>query len=248
VEGDAAEEAGAGLAGALDDRPDLVGVVVDAGHQRRDQDAGVDAAPAQLGDRVEASRRARGVRLGRPPGVLVEGRDGEVDRDRQALGHPLEDLHVAHRQRRLGQHRDRRLRLLQRLEDLRHHPVAALDPLVGVGVRPQRDQVPLPARPRQLGPQQLGDVDLDHDLPLEVPPRIEVEVGVGAASEAEHAGMSATSIGVDRVAEAVAAAGHVVERRAGADLVEVDPHRLRRVEGPHDGAVADPGQAQVVLD
>ena len=97
-----------------------------------------------------ASRRALGarrVRLGRPPGLLVEGRHREVDRDRQALGdQPLEDLDVAHHQRRLGQDRDRRLGLLQRGEDLGHHPVAALDPLVGVGVRPQGDQLPPPGR------------------------------------------------------------------------------------------------------
>ena len=85
VEGDAAEEGGAGLPGAFDDRADLLGAVVDARHQRRDQDAGVDAAAAQLGDGVEAGGGAGGVRLGRPPGLLVEGRHREVDRDRQPL-------------------------------------------------------------------------------------------------------------------------------------------------------------------
>ena len=175
VQGDAAEEGGAGRFGSLDDRADLVGVVVDAGHQGGDEDAGVDAAAAQLGDGVEAGAGAGRVRLGRPPGVLVEGRHREVDRDRQAASrHPLVDLDVAHRQRRLGQHRDRGPRRLQRLEDLRHHPVAALDPLVGVGVRPQRHQLPLPARPRQLRPQQLRHVDLDDDLTLEVAAGIEV--------------------------------------------------------------------------
>ena len=62
---------------------DLVGLVVDAGHQRRDQDAGVDAAAAELGDGIEARRGPRRVRLGRPPGVLVEGRHREVDPDRK---------------------------------------------------------------------------------------------------------------------------------------------------------------------
>ena len=60
--------------------------------------------------------------------------------------------------------------------------------------------------------------------------------------------MSAPPILIDRVAEAVAPAGHVVQRRAGADLVEVDPHRLRGVEGAGDGAVADSRQPQIVLD
>ena len=75
-------------------------------------------------------------------------------------------------------------RRLQRLEDLRHHPVAALDPLVGIGVRPQRHQFPLPARPRQLRPQQLRHVDLDNDLPLEVAAGVKAQVGMGLTGEA----------------------------------------------------------------
>src|ERR1700733_1063285 len=54
VEGDAAEEGRPRLAGALDYRADLVGVIVDAGHQRGDEDTGVDAAAAQRGNGVEA--------------------------------------------------------------------------------------------------------------------------------------------------------------------------------------------------
>ena len=60
--------------------------------------------------------------------------------------------------------------------------------------------------------------------------------------------MTAAPEGVDRPTEAEAVAGNVVEGRAGADLVEVDPHRLRRVEGADDGPVADSRQPQVVLD
>jgi hypothetical protein len=39
VQGDAAEEGGAGFSCSIDDRLDLLGIVVDARHQRRDQDA-----------------------------------------------------------------------------------------------------------------------------------------------------------------------------------------------------------------
>ncbi len=198
-----------------------------------------------------ASRRAAG--LGVCGSVARQASSSRVGTERltetgSLLRHPLEDLHVAHRQRRLGQDRDRRLRRLQRREDLRHHPVAALDPLVGVGVRPQRHQLPLPARPRQLGPQQLRDVDLDDDLALEVTARVEVEIGVRPPGEAIDTSMAASSERVDRPVESVAAAGDVVQRRAGADLVEVDAHRLRGVEGTGDGAIAHPRQAQVVLD
>jgi hypothetical protein len=107
---------------------------------------------------------------------------------------------------------------------------------------------PVPARPRQLRPDQLRHVDLDHDLALEVPTGVEVKKGMSLPRETENTGMSAASVGVDRPAEAEAVAGHVVEGRAGADLVEVDPHRLRRVEGADDGAVADPREPHVLLD
>jgi hypothetical protein len=60
--------------------------------------------------------------------------------------------------------------------------------------------------------------------------------------------MSAAPVRVDRPAEPEAVAGDVIEGGAGADLVEVDPHRLGGVEGADHGAVADAGEPQVVLD
>src|SRR6478609_5488063 len=59
--------------------------------------------------------------------------------------------------------------------------------------------------------------------------------------------MGAAPVLIDRVAEPVATARHVVQGRAGADLVEVDAHRLRRIEGAGDRAVADSWQPQIVL-
>ena len=78
--------------------------------------------------------------------------------------------------------------------------------------------------------------------------RVETQIEVRRPSEAKFARMSASPVRVDRPAESVAAAGDVVERGAGANLVEVDPHRLGRVEGADDRAVADPGEPHVVLD
>src|SRR6476469_1686417 len=69
-----------------------------------------------------------------------------------------------------------------------------------------------------------------------------------SSSKAVRAGMSAASVLIDRPAEAVAAAGYMVQRRAGTDLVEVDAHRLRSVEGADDTPVANAGQPQIVLD
>ena len=82
-------------------------------------------------------------------------------------------------------------RVAQRLPDPGHQLVAPLDPLVRVGVGAQRDVLALPRRPRQLGAQHLRHVDLDDDLALEVAAGVEVEVGVGGASEAVCARMGA---------------------------------------------------------
>jgi hypothetical protein len=48
-----------------------------------------------------------------------------------------------------------------------------------------------PPRRGELLPGQLGGVDLDDDLGVEVEPGVEVEVGVGAAGEAVRAGVAA---------------------------------------------------------
>ena len=85
---------------------------------------------------------------------------------------------------------------------------------------------------RELGAQQLRHVDLDDDLPLEVSAGVQVEVGVGIAGEAVGAGMRAAPERVDRPVEREVVAGHLVERRLGPDLVEVDAEGLRSIEGP----------------
>ena len=75
-----------------------------------------------------------------------------------------------------------------RLPDPWHQPVARLDPLIRVRVRPERDVLAAPARLAELGPDQLGHVDLDDDLALEVAARVQVEVGVRWAREAVDPG------------------------------------------------------------
>ena len=96
----------------------------------------------------------------------------------------LNQLDVAQQQRRLGQHRARVGVVAHRLPDPLHQPVAALDPLVGVGVGPERDVLALPRRPASSARTQLGHVDLDDDLALEVLARVQVEIGVRRAGEA----------------------------------------------------------------
>ena len=109
----------------------------------------------------------------------------------------------------------------QRLPDPAHQLVAALDPLVRVGVRPQRDVLALPRRPRQLGAQHLGHVDLDDDLLLEVAAGVEVEVLVGGAGEAVVAD--------DAVGDEVAGAGRdVVQAHRAAERLDATHTRASR--------------------
>src|SRR6478735_9474399 len=92
----------------------------------------------------------------------------------------------------------------ERLPDAAHELVAALHPLVGVGVRPQRDVLALPRGLAQLGPQDLGDVDLDDDLLLEIASGVEVEIRVRGTGEAVVAD--------DAVRDEVAGPGRDVEQ------------------------------------
>ena len=166
---------------------------------------------------------------------LVE--QGERDahhhgRPRRGLG---EQRQVAAQRRALGQDRERRRRPGERLDDPRHQPVAALGPLVGIGVRAERDGLAAPRRPGDLTGQHLGDVDLDHDLGVEVGPGVQVEVGVRLPGEAVDAPVRAAAVGVDRPAERhVRRGGHVVQRRARQHLVERDPRELGRPHRPDE--------------
>ena len=212
----------------------LLGAVVDSRHQRCDQDARGDTGAIELGDRLEARPRVRRVRLGFPPRLLVEGRDRQARGEFGAARDLEHQLEVAQQQRRLRQHRARVRRVAQRLPDAFHQPVAALHPLVGVRVRAQRDVFALPRAPRELGPQHLGRVHLDDDLPLEVAACVEAEIRVCRASETKIACMCASPIRVHRPPERHARRrGHAVERRLRLHLVEAGLECLRRVEAPH---------------
>ena len=212
----AADRDGARLGRELDDPLDLLGRVVDPGHQRRDQDAGRDPGPVERAHRLEPRARVRRVRLARTPRLLVERRDREARADLRTRGDLPHQVEIAQQQRRLRQDRAGVRRVAQRLPDPAHQLVAALDPLVRVGVRPQRDVLALPRRPRELRPQHLGHVDLDDDLLLEVPPGVEVEVLVRRAREAVVAD--------DSVGDEVAGSGRdVVERELHAERLDARP-------------------------
>ena len=120
----------------------------------------------------------------------------------------------------------------QRFEDAAHQAVSPLHALVRVGIGAHRDVVALPPLGGELATKDLGRVDLDHDLGLEVPAGVHVQVRVGRPSEAVAASMAATPIGVDRVVERHLRGGRdLVDDRLGLDLDALDPSELGRVEG-----------------
>src|SRR5262249_19209938 len=69
-------------------------------------------------------------------------------------------------------------------DDVRHQRVAALGPLVRLGVGTHGHVLAGPLRRAELGGEDLPGVDLDHDLAVEVVPGVEVEVGVRVPGEA----------------------------------------------------------------
>ncbi len=180
----------------------------------------------ELADRLQPGARVGRMRLAGPPRLLVQRGHRDVRAHRRHLGDLQQEVQVAQHERRLGQHRARVARVAQRLPDPAHEPIAALDPLVRVGVGPQRDMLALPRRLAQLGPQHLGHVDLDDDLPLEVPARVEIEVLVR------------------RTGEAVVADDPVGDEITGAGRDVIEPHAVPsgsiRVTRTRRGLIARP--------
>src|SRR3954462_1953188 len=72
VQRDAADVDRAGLPRQLEDPLDLLGGVVDARHERGDQDSARDACAVELADGLEPRSRVRRVRLRGAPRLLVE--------------------------------------------------------------------------------------------------------------------------------------------------------------------------------
>ena len=184
VQGDRGEVAGPGVGGRPDHRPQLLGGVRDPGKDRRHQDPAGDAGRDQLLDRRHARLGVRRPRLAAPPHLLVQGPDGQVGREPGRPRQLDEQVEVPQQQRRLGQHRARVGVVPQHLQHPPRQPVPPLAPLIRVGVGPHRHMRPGPALLPQLPPQHLRRVDLDHDLALEVPPGVEVQVGVAGPGEA----------------------------------------------------------------
>ena len=88
------------------------------------------------------------MRLRRAPRLLVQRRHREARAHLGDLGDLLQQVQVTEQQRRLREDRARVPRVTHRLPDAAHELVAALDPLVRVRVRAERDVLALPGRAR----------------------------------------------------------------------------------------------------
>ena len=167
----------------------------------------------------------RGSRLGAPPHVLVEGRDGEADAHLRAGGRLGEHVDVTHDQGPAGDDVERVRRGGEHLEAAAGEYVASLGGLVRVGRRPDGYRARLATTAGKLRAQHLCDVHLDAD-------REAVRVAgrpVGSPFErphvAERAAVHAAHVRVERPGERHAL--HGVERRLARLFPVLHSHRFR---------------------
>jgi hypothetical protein len=115
------------------------------------------------------------------------------------------------------------------------------------GVGAEGNGLALPRRPAQFTAQHVCDVGLDHDLGVEVPARVEVEVLVRGPREAIAAGMRAAAVAVDGVPKRQhGTIGDLVDRRLAQHLVERDALELRRRDAADEADALQPGQRTIV--
>ena len=169
----------------------------DGGHQH----AGGNASVVETPHRVQALAGMGGSRFRAGPHVGIEGADREVNGHFGHLGRLGEQVEVPQHQWGLGQDRERVTSLDQDLDDPPCQLVLALGRLVGVGVGPHGDRVPGPPTGSRLVAYHLRRVDLHHDLGVEVLADVQAEVVVAGPGEAVGAGVAASPVGVDGVAE-----------------------------------------------
>ena len=148
---------------ALTTSRELLGSVGDARQDRRHPDARLDPGVDELLQRPQPLARVCGRGLGLSPHVLVERRDREGDADRRVARGFCEHVDVADDHRASRDDRERVVGFAERLDAGAGQPVAPLGRLVRVGRGPDRYQLGVPRRSRELRAEHLGDVDLHPD-------------------------------------------------------------------------------------
>ena len=176
--------------------------IVQRGDHRSDHHRGRNSRFRQSPQRLQPPRRRRGARLHGARQLRIQRRHRNRHLGEIALGHPRQNVDVAHHQRRLRDDADRMAGAIQHFENAAHDLVLALDRLIGIGIGADRDHARLVVLRRQLLFQQLRRIGLGEQLRFEIEPRRQAEIGVGRPREAVDAAMLAAPVGVDRAVEA----------------------------------------------
>jgi len=150
---------------------------------------------------MASSRRGGATRLEAARELVVEVVDRQEHVDEILPCHRHEEIEVALDHRVLGDDADRVVVLRQHLQDAACHLPLALDRLVRIGVRAERNHLAAVGRSRELLPQFLRCVYLGEETRLEVDARRQVAVGVRRTGIAVDTSMKASRVRIDRLRE-----------------------------------------------
>ena len=167
--------------------------------------------PAQRLQSLGGGRRAR-LELARQSRVERGNRDRH--HHQPPLGQFGQQVEIGEYAIGLGGDRHRMARVEADLQHLPRDPVARLDRLVGIGIRPHRQWTRAVLGLGQRGAQQLCRIGLGEQPRFEIEPGRKIVIGMRGPRKAIDAAMLAAAIGVDRTVE-----GHVrrlVEAEDGA--------------------------------
>ena len=150
----------------------MVQILVAVGdHRQHRRHSTWQGSPASLIARTSPAGPAGSVCRARGPGAASSTSASETPIDTgTSAGGVDEQRQVPPGRGALGQDRERRARVGERVDDPGHQPIAAFGTLVGIGVGAQGHRFPRPGRSPQFAGEHLGDVDLDDDLAVEVAP------------------------------------------------------------------------------
>ena len=147
----------------------------------------------------EALARMRRARLQRAGERGIETGDRKADSDQALRGHGREQVDVMRHPVRLGRDHQWMEAIGEHLDACARDPVASLDRLIGVRVRPHRDRLDPIAALAKLGAQQPSRIRLHEQPALEIQARREIEPGMAGPGKAIDAAMLAARKHVHRL-------------------------------------------------
>ena len=177
-------------------------VIGDRGDDRRDVDLrrhpGVDQRPY----RCEPPLRMRRSRLERARDLRIERRDRNRDADQIVARHIGEQVDVAQQPVGLGGDQQRMPRLGEHFDHGTRDAPFALDRLIAVGIRADRERSGFVAALRQFLSQEFRGIGFRKQPAFEIEPRRQIVERVRRAREAIDTAVFAAAIGIDRAVEA----------------------------------------------